>query len=189
MMSLPLSEPILEPLLRKLRFNKTLSHIRPNSVVVDIGCGHTPHLLNRLERYIKEGIGVDQLIADRTYGNIKLISKLLADKIPLRGGLADHVTLVAVLEHLEMPGPLLGESYRILKKGGTLILTTPTPLNKPLLEFLSFRLGLVSKREIAEHKTYFWKRELCQLVKVAGFRNIKHQYFELYLNNFLVAKK
>lgn len=184
-----MSEPLLEPLLRKLRFDKALACISPNSTIVDIGCGHTPHLLNRLERYIKEGIGVDQLIGDRSYNNIKLISKLLADKIPLKSNLADHVTLIAVLEHLEMPGPLLKEAYRILKKGGTLILTTPTPLNKPLLEFLSFRLGLVSRREVAEHKTYFWKKELLRLVRAAGFKNIKHQYFELYLNNFLVVEK
>lgn len=184
-----MSEPLLEPLLRKLRFDKALVCISPSSTVVDIGCGHTPHLLNRLERYIKSGIGVDQLIVSKKIGKIKLISKFLADKIPLRDSLADHVTLIAVLEHLAMPGSLLKEAYRILKRGGTLILTTPTPLNKPLLEFLSFRLGLVSKREIAEHKTYFWKRELCQLVKVAGFKNIKHQYFELYFNNFLVAQK
>lgn len=184
-----MSEPLLEPLLRKIRFDKVLKHIKPGSIVVDIGCGHTPHLLNRLEKYIRSGIGVDQFVQNSKVGNIKLISKQLSNKIPVKDRYADYVSLVAVLEHLEQPEVLLRESYRILKKGGTLLLTTPTPANKPILEFLSFKLNIVSQREIAEHKRYFWARELIQIAKTAGFRKITHEYFELYLNNFLMARK
>lgn len=184
-----MKEPLLEPILRKIRFDKILRYIQAGSVVVDVGCGHTPHLLNRLERYIKSGIGLDQLIASQQRGNIKLISKQLADKIPLKSLFADHVTLVAVLEHLDDPDALLKESYRILKRRGSLLLTTPTPANRPILEFLSFGLGIVSQREIAEHKTYFWKKELVSRLRRAGFKKIKHNYFEIYLNNFVVAYK
>ena len=53
MKSLMMTEPLLEPLLRKIRFEKVLKHIKHGTTVVDIGCGHTPHLLNRLEKYIK----------------------------------------------------------------------------------------------------------------------------------------
>ena len=186
---LKIREPALEPLLRKIRFEKVLHHIVSNSVVVDIGCGHTPHLLNRLQRYIKTGIGFDPLVASKDRGKIKLLSKLIARKIPIKNNFANHVTLIAVLEHLENPDSILLESYRILKPGGSVIVTTPTPMNKPLLEFLSFRLGIVSTREIAEHKRYYWKKGLETAIKKAGFRKIRHEYFELFLNNFLVAYK
>jgi 2-polyprenyl-3-methyl-5-hydroxy-6-metoxy-1,4-benzoquinol methylase len=182
-------EPILEPIVRYFRFQKAISKISENSIVVDIGCGHTPHLLNRLERFIKNGVGIDPLIKSWQSGNVRLISQLFSDKIPVKSGYADHVTLLAVLEHADIPETLLLECRRILKNDGTLILTTPTPLNKPLLEFLAFRLGLISPREIAEHKRYFWKKELVQKLKKAGFRKINHQYFEFFLNNFVVASK
>lgn len=186
-----MNEPVLEPILRQLRFKKVIPEIKPNSVVVDIGCGHTPHLLNRLESYIRDGVGVDPLTQRGKMKNIRLISKMLGNKIPLKNGSADHVTLVAVLEHLDDPQAILSDAYRILKRGGTLVLTTPTPVTKPILEFLSFGLGVVSQREIAEHKRYFWKTDLEAVIIQAGFSRSKtrHQYFELFCNNFLVARK
>lgn len=184
-----MNEPWLEPILRRFRFNKVLKHIKENSLVVDIGCGHTPHLLNRLEKYIKSGVGVDQLIHNQKIGKIKLVSAMLDEKIPLPKNKADHVTLIAVLEHLEKPDELLLETRRILKPSGTLILTTPTPLAKPILEILAFWLGWVSKREIAEHKKYYWGGELTRKIKKAGYKNIRHSYFGIFWNNFLVAEK
>ncbi len=182
-------EPILEPLLRQIRFNKVLNQITKNSTVIDIGCGHTAHFLNRLERYLKSGIGIDPLIKNSKIGKIHLISHFLSNKIPVKSNSADFVTLIAVLEHLENHNAILLESYRILKPGGKIVITTPTPANKPLLEFLAFKIGIVSKREIAEHKTYFWKGELVKGLEESGYKNIKHEYFELWLNNFVIAEK
>lgn len=182
-------EPILEPILRRIRFDMVLKHVRAGSVVVDLGCGHTPNFLNRLQSYISQGVGIDPLIKSGKKGRIRLLSKFLSDRIPLKNNFADHVTLTAVLEHLDDPTSLLKEAHRILKPGGTLLLTTPSPLNKPLLEFLSFKLGVVSQREIAEHKRYFWKKELVDSLKSVGFKKIKHSYFEFYLNNFASATK
>lgn len=184
-----MKEPILEPFIRHFRFQKILSQIVPDSVVVDIGCGHTAHLLNRLQNYIKKGYGIDPLINDQTFPKFKLISQLLANKIPLPSKTADFVTMAAVLEHLENPEAILSEAHRILKSGGKLLLTTPSHPSKPILEFLSFGLGLVSTREIGEHKRYYWRKELVNLIRRAGFKKIKHEYFELYLNNFIIAEK
>ncbi len=184
-----MQEPILEPFIRHFRFKKILSHIVAGSVVVDIGCGHTPHLLNRLQHYIKNGYGIDPLIKNQTFPTFKLLSQLLATKVPLATSMADFVTMAAVLEHLDEPAAILSEAYRILKPGGKLLLTTPSHLNKPLLEFLSFGLGLVSTREIGEHKRYFLKQELVASIRRAGFKKIKHQYFEFWLNNFIIAEK
>lgn len=187
--SLPAREPLLEPVARKVRFNKILKHISPNSVVVDIGCGHTAHLLNRLESYIKKGVGIDPLIKNQKKGNIRLTSCLLSNKIPLKSNYADFVTLSAVLEHLDDPTSILKEAHRILKKGGTILITVPTPVAKPIAEFLAFRLGLISVREIAEHKRYFWGSDLREMFKFAGFKQVRHEYFFLYWNNFVIAKK
>lgn len=184
-----MKEALLEPVARKVRFNKILKHITPNSIVVDIGCGHTPHLLNRLESYINKGVGIDPLIKNQQKGKIKLTSCFLSDKIPLKSNYADFVTLSAVLEHLDNPSGVLKEAHRILKNDGVILITTPTPIAKPIAEFLAFRLGLISTREIAEHKRYFWRKELLDLFTIAGFKKVKHQYFWFYWNNFVIAKK
>jgi len=99
--------------------------------------------------------------------------------------------MVAFLEHLDKPQLILGESFRILKKGGKLILTTPTPLAKSILEFLSFKLRLIDENEIRDHKNYFWPKDIQKMLEENGFegKNIKSNYFEFFLNGLVVAKK
>lgn len=48
-----------------------------------------------------------------------------AENIPVEDGSYDTVILCEVLEHLENPEQVLKEIFRILKNGGTLIMSTP----------------------------------------------------------------
>ena len=59
-----------------------------------------------------------------------------------------------------------------------------------MLEFLSFNLGLISSREIEEHKTYFDKEDLIALVGPMTVPiEMHHTYFEFGYNNLFVIKK
>lgn len=49
----------------------------------------------------------------------------LNQKLPIANCVADTVISISVLEHLRHPEVMLGEAFRILKPGGTLILQTP----------------------------------------------------------------
>jgi ubiquinone/menaquinone biosynthesis C-methylase UbiE len=111
------------------------------------------------------------------------------EPLPFGGEEFDVVTMTAVLEHLDNPGEVLTECYRVLRPGGRLLLTTPSPLAKPVLEFLAFRLGLISRREITDHKYYFSKRELRQLLGDIGFATPVVRYWQLGFNLFAVAEK
>lgn len=182
-------EPIFEPFFRRLRFRKVLKLIPKSATVVDVGCGHTPNLLNSMSSIIDLGIGIDPLVKNHSSGKIKLISQMLTARMAIPSNFADVVTLVAVLEHLENPSQVLRECFRVLKPGGKVILTTPTPFAKPVLEFLAFRLGLVSPREIAEHKSYFLKKDLMDHLSSVGFVQVHHSYFEFFFNNFCFASK
>jgi ubiquinone/menaquinone biosynthesis C-methylase UbiE len=101
------------------------------------------------------------------------------------------VTLLAVLEHMEHREELLKEIYRVLKPGGVLLLTVPTWPAKPVLEFLAYRLKVVSDEAIREHKTYFWKKELRDILSLVQFKPEMTQvrYFELGFNLFAAARK
>lgn len=193
-------EEFLEPIARAVRFQKGMTHI-PNRPIVlaDLGCGPKIRLYSRL---VKEGkkikyyIGLDPLIhahIKKRYlknDKVKLVKTPLKTKIPLRSSSVDIVTGFAFLEHIDNPSEMLIESIRILKSGGKAIFTTPSDNSKGILEFLSFKLNLISAREIKEHKNYFNKSTLIELL--GGHRGkveIRHEYFEFGLNNLLVLKK
>jgi 2-polyprenyl-3-methyl-5-hydroxy-6-metoxy-1,4-benzoquinol methylase len=185
-------EPFFEPVFRKLRIAKIINMIPSGAVVCDVGCGPEGRLLLALRDRISAGYGFDNLVENRKIGKITL-QKLNFDseKIPLEDSSADVVTSLAVLEHLDNPLFVLKEIFRILKPGGSLLLTTPTPAAKPVLEFLAYRVGLVSKREIDEHKHYFNRHELLEIMTQAGFEldNIKAEVFQIIFNNRVIAVK
>ncbi|KAA8709813.1 class I SAM-dependent methyltransferase [Helicobacter canis] len=100
------------------------------------------------------------------------------------------ITMLAVLEHLHHPQAMLEEIARVLKPDGILLLTVPSHLAKPVLEFLAFRLKIVSEAEIADHKRYYNKRDLRELVaSVPELTLTKHTYFQLGMNNFAIIHK
>jgi len=196
-----MKEELLEPIARLFRFNKSLSYIPKNTLitVVDLGCGMEIRFYKFLKKngiIINKYFGVDPLIDNciiRKYkGNNKiiLIKNPLTKFIPLESNSVDLVVGFAFLEHIDHPRLLIKETYRILKINGAALYTTPTIPAKKILEFLAFKLNLISKREIKEHKRYFSKQSLIELLK--SFKKniiITHKYFEFGLNNLLYLKK
>src|SRR3989344_3040912 len=116
---------IFDRLLRWLRCKKVIRHIPKDSVVCDIGCGEKCLFLKNISNLIKKGIGFDEEAED--YADLKLEIKKyqISELIPLKDESCDIVTMMAVLEHLSKPQEILNESWRILRNGGKLILTTP----------------------------------------------------------------
>lgn len=184
-----MKEELLEPILRKIRINKIKKNIPKNCILCDVGCGFNAKFLLDVSDYISEGYGFDKKIDNKWINNIYIQNAEITDNIPLEDASVDCVTLLAVLEHLNNPTKVLSELYRILKFGGVLILTTPSPFSKPILEFLSFKLKIVSPVEIADHKHYYSKKELIKILEDMGFKNIEAHSFECGLNNLAVAFK
>lgn len=191
-------EPILEPLARLFRFRKGMYHLKKHApvVIVDLGCGpDTPFYYYAKKKgiKIKKYVGIDPLLSKKAiqfHNNnkkVKLIRDGLKKRIPFPSSQADYVVAFATLEHFDNPREILNDAIRILKKGGKIVLTTPTFRAKPLLEFLE-KTRLLSTREIHEHKHYFNKNSLQKIIKSKNVR-ILHYYFELGLNNLLVIEK
>lgn len=182
-------EPFLEKILQFLRFRKVFPFVRKNFKVLDIGCGYTGTFLKSISSDIDEGVGIDISVSKNSIAeNIKLIPQKSA-RLP--NNYFDLVTCLAVVEHLEKPTNLLTTAYKSLKNNGKLILTTPSPIAKPILEFLAFKIGIISKQEIKDHKKYYGKTELIELLTSCGFKqkNIEFKYFSFELNTLVVAKK
>jgi ubiquinone/menaquinone biosynthesis C-methylase UbiE len=172
-----------------MRYRSFLPLIKPGQILVDIGCGDPPELLNHIAPKINFGFGLDKFIRNKKIGNIQLIKSDIEKKLPLKDNLADCVTMLAVLEHLKKPEEIVAEINRILKKNGRFFLTVPAPAAKPILEFMAFYLKIIDQEQIADHKKYWNKKALSDLLKKSGFRIIKLDYFELGLNIRIIAQK
>lgn len=176
---------VLDRIIQTYRFRKVLAYLSPDATVVDFGCGNGV-FLRSIKNRIKKGIGVDQLTPPPEDGII-FVQADLDGAVALSNGSADVVTALALFEHLSSPAIFVAESHRILRDGGVLLLTTPSPPAKPVLEFLAFRLGIISKADIADHKKYYGAEELRSYF--SSFSNVQVSHFQLGLNTLLCAMK
>ena len=184
----------IDDLIRKLRYYKTINHIKDGAVVLDFGCGPNFYFLKMIENKIKFGYGFDKKEqAGFESEKFKIVYQNfdIDPILPLENNSIDQVVMLAVLEHVEKPIDVLKELYRVLKPGGEILLTTPTPFSKPILETIAFHIPLMGEdaAEIADHKHYFSKKELLELMPEIGFKNTFHKYFELGCNHFVKATK
>lgn len=184
---------LFDRFLQNLRYKKVLNLIPHGCILADLGCGKGD-FLGYISKRIASGYGIDATIkCSNTITEKKLGFKEgdLNRRIPLDSESVDIITALAVLEHLYSPEVFLTEILRILKPGGFCILTTPSPLAKPLLEFLAYKLKIISEKDIEDHKHYFSKKELMNTLIVAGFKakNITIKSFQLGFNTIVVAKR
>lgn len=90
--------------------------------------------------------------------------------LPFEDGRFDTVTLIELIEHLEIEGvrSLLTEAKRVLKPGGKLIVTTPNYGSLwPVLELFVNRLSGVSYED--QHITFFRRKRLQALLGDLGY--------------------
>lgn len=119
--------------LSKLR-DATLLNLREitkgdnNQLLVDFGCGDMPYK-NVIEPMVGKYLGVDLDLNPKAEHHIDFDSKTT-----LPDNYCDIILSNQVLEHVDSPAGYLQEAYRILKPGGSMIITThgywyyhPTP--------------------------------------------------------------
>lgn len=184
-------ENILEPVARWFRLRAVWPFYSHSQLdVVDFGCGPSaPFYRHTSKQVFRTYVGIDPLTKSKRLADNAVVkqAKIEATKLPANS--ADRVVMLAVLEHVDEPLPILKEAFRILKPGGLITLTTPTPAAKNILEVLSFKLHLLSPREIEEHKRYLTPEETRKLLLQAGFSDPHVVRFELGWNQLGYAKK
>jgi len=103
----------LKKKITRTRMENFLEKHKTNEHTLEIGCGRSPYkkwFPNRVGMDIIERPGVD-IVGD-------------AHELPFKDGEFDVVLANEVLEHLQNPQKAIDEMYRVLRKGGKLILTT-----------------------------------------------------------------
>ena len=181
----------LDRIIASIRYSKVKKYIPKNGIIVDIGCGQNGDFLLRSKKKIRKGYGLDLKITNKTIDNIELINNRNMKKLPIAKESIDVVFLNAVLEHLTDPRTMLKNCLKLLKPQGLIILTTPAPCSKPLLEFLAFKLHVINELEIKDHVHYYSKKDIKKLIKKLSShaKLIEYKKFELGLNSIIVIKK
>jgi ubiquinone/menaquinone biosynthesis C-methylase UbiE len=187
--------PLLSRFLTHARLSRVAKHL--TGEVLDAGCGYgelldylpacvhsvtlldrSPERLPRLQSRLSRG-AVD---ARFVQGDIS------AGEIALPPASFDLIVMAALLEHLKTPKAALRETSRLLKPGGSLVLTTPTPLGGKVHAWGS-HLGLTYREAAEEHEGFYDLESLNRLLNAAGFTLELYETFLLGMNQLVVARK
>ena len=109
--------------LRRLRgaIRQSIPHFRGR--LLDAGCGMSPYRA-MLEPHVAQYVGLEWHPESGYRGNNADLYGHVS-RVPLGTGTMDAVLCTEVLEHVPDPDHVLGELGRVLRPGGTLILTAP----------------------------------------------------------------
>ncbi len=177
-----------------------ISNLNDNKTIVDLGCLYGFFCKALTKKFPKSNV----IAGDYNEENLKisrflhseissLFKQLNAYNLNLKSDSVDILTFQEVIEHLEGAAQAIKEINRVLKPGGILILSTPTPYYwRDMIQ--SFKYELVRKyfkKDLPlsdaiyfhEHEwnrhIYCWTPStLYTLLKVNGFEYVSHAYCE-----------
>jgi len=142
--------------------------------LVDVGCGTGNGLLIFHERFGVSGIGVDVSDGMLDIGRAKFEGRNLpievhqfdGECLPFEDNIFDAGISFEVLEHTPNPALLLSELARVVKPGGTVVVSTPNTLWEPVHWFAA-KTGLHHSE--GPHRDVS-RREILEGLRVAGLR-------------------
>ncbi len=173
--------------IQRWRIDKIRRYIPKGSRVLDIGCADGA-LFRQLRRRIGSGLGVDPELAQSvSVGAFQLIAgSIPTDLAPAQ---FDVATLLAVVEHLpeDVIREMRDQCVRLLKPGGLVLITVPSPAVDVLLRALIW-LRLAGNMSFAQHHG-FDTRTVPARFGGTGLELIKHSRFQLGLNNAFVFRR
>ena len=141
--------------------------------LLDIGCADGL-MLNLLSQglAISLSVGIDyswELLRTNANPGIRMIQGQ-AENLPFRNEEFEVIIATAVIEHLSQPTKMIKEHYRLLKKGGLLIITTPVPF----WDKIARKTGLLKEKG---HQKTFSLSALKALLTAQDFKILKAEKF------------
>lgn len=179
----------LDRFLRDWRIEKAKKYIRPNDKILDIGAFDNTFFESLLQKPIAFSIGLDPLLENEiTTSRYRLMQGKFPQDLP-QGEKFNCITMLAVLEHIpsEEQKKLSNKFYNCLELKGRIIITVPSPFVDKILLVLS-KLRLIDGMSLDEHYG-FRAKDTPKLLNPEQFRLLRHESFQLGLNNLFVFEK
>ena len=161
-----------------------------SAVIIDVGCGDGAVLAvaarhNPDHRFTGLDWSAAAVQRARGLGLTVLVAGVDRPGLPIADGAADVLIMSELIEHLVDPDWAVGEVRRVLRPGGSLLLSTPNLAawyNRGLLAFgfqpvfseVSLR-GVYGRpgRVVVGHLRLFTRRALAEFLAASGFRCVR----------------
>jgi SAM-dependent methyltransferase len=183
----------LSPWLRQLRF-KASNRWLLGPRILDYGCGVGLYAGQIPPDYTYVGCESNPAIVAMARANDPSLTIIPGDIVrdgelfeAYRETPFDSIVLLAVVEHIAQPREALARLREILKPGGRLIMTTPAPIGKQVLD-VTGTLGLSSRESHEEHQDLLGKADLLDLLAATGYQLEHYSRFLAGLNQIVVGR-
>ncbi|HAO94103.1 MAG: hypothetical protein A2X93_09550 [Deltaproteobacteria bacterium GWC2_56_8] len=124
------------PTIHDMYDDQLIPYISKDSVLLDAGCGKKG-IMNKYRGRFKYSVGIDlSLSAIKMNDSLDSYAQASLSDLPFRDGTFDIIISQWAVEHIEDPAVCFREFYRVLKKGGGVIVVTNSIYN-PLMFFSS----------------------------------------------------
>ncbi len=154
--------------------------------VLDIGC-HQGEFLNSLGDRIRPSLGLDPLARPVHGSRHQLLPILFSEPLSFADASFDAIVLLATLEHLSERNAMARECYRLLRPGGQVVITVPSPKVDLILALLC-RLRLTDGMSLEQHNG-FDPRSTPEFFSRQGFGLQHWRRFQFGLNHLFVFRK
>jgi len=179
---------LLDRFLRSRRIQRAVRFLLPSDVVIDIGCADGT-MFEELKGRYEFGYGIDPTLTSEIRGDSYVLYPGTFPAALPPGVAADHITMLAVLEHFSPDDHvMLAEGcLDVLKPGGTIIITVPSPRVDGVLHLLGW-LRLIDGMSTHEHYG-FQPADTLKVFAAPDFKLVEHRRFQLGLNNLFVFQR
>lgn len=175
----------LDRFLQTWRIKKACFWVPAGAQVFDIGC-HQGEMFESLRGRIGASQGIDPRAIPRQTDYFTLINGNFPESSPAPATF-DVITMLATLEHVMEPEKFASSCAQVLRSGGRLIATVPSPVVDLILEAL-IAVKLIDGMCAEEHHG-FEPHHTIPLFEGVGLVLEHHSRFQFGLNHLFVFKK
>ncbi len=180
----------LDRFIQNWRMRRAAAYIPAGARVIDVGAYHGEFFTYLGDR-LTEGFGVEPLLTEKTVSPRHTIypGYFPAVQPAPAAGYWDAVTMLAVLEHIPPAQQILiaEASARLLRPGGRVIITVPSPAVDAILATLRF-FRLINGMSLEQHYG-FNPSDTLRVFAAPHFRLYRRETFQLGLNHLFVFEK
>jgi 2-polyprenyl-3-methyl-5-hydroxy-6-metoxy-1,4-benzoquinol methylase len=157
--------------LETIRFLKLCKNLPDGARILDVGCGDGFHLNLLHERgkksWLLEGIDLDKRAVEAANRSGLRVYSGSVEQITLPQNTYDLIFMIQTIEHVESPPDVLSAIYKLLRKGGRLVIVTD---NTGSIDFKFFKNHYWGGYHFPRHWNLFNRSSLTKLALKTGFQ-------------------